>query len=174
MKNNNLIILAIIGLLITVLGVTYLVNREDIAGKLELNKEAIFEVVQDGEVIASYNMEEISDMGETTFTANLKSSGNDAVAHEYTGVLLRTIFESAGLEIEGADGATVMAIDGYAAALTMEKLSAQDNVYLAYLRDGELLGDKTSGGDGPYQLVISKDKFSQFWVKYAYQGELID
>ena len=67
-----------------------------------------------------------------------------------------------------------MTIDGYAAALSMDKVMDDDNVYLAYKRDGELLGTKTDGGNGPYQLIISKDKFSQYWVKFAYQGELFE
>lgn len=174
MKSNNVRILLVIGLLLTVLGVSYLINRGDIENKLALNKEAIFEIVVDGQVKTSYNMEDISKMGEVTFSANLKSSGKDPVAHEYTGVLLKTIFEEAGLNPEQSEGATITAIDGYAAALTKEKLMSDDNVFLAYRRDGQLLGDKSNGGDGPYQLVISKDKFSQFWVKYAYQGELLN
>lgn len=174
MKKNNIIILVMIMLLLSVIGIGYLCNSEEIEEKLALNKEAIFEVVRDGEVVASYNMEDIANMGEVQFYANLKSSGNDPVAHEYTGVLLKTIFEEAGLDPASSAGATVIAVDGYAAALTNEKLMADDNVYLAYKRDGDLLGDKVSGGYGPYQLVISKDKFSQFWVKYAFQGELLD
>lgn len=174
MKKNNIIILVTIVLLVAVLAVTYFMNQDDIEYKIELNKDAIFEVMYQGEVVSSFNMEEIAAMGEVTFSANLKSSGNDPVAHEYTGVLLKTIFTEAGLDLEGKSSATVMAIDGYAAAITMDKLMEDDNVYLAYMRDGELLGTKEDGGNGPYQLIISKDKFSQYWVKFAYQGELKD
>lgn len=174
MKKSNLFIIISIVLLLGILVATYFINRDDIEVKRQLNKEAIFEVVYQGEVIASYDMEEISKMGEVTFNANLKSSGKDPVAHQYTGVLLKTILENAGLTLEDKSSATVIAIDGYATALTMEKLMDDSNVYLSYFRDGTLIGTKEEGGDGPYQLIISKDPFSQFWVKYAYQVELID
>lgn len=174
MKKNNIIILTVIIALVGVLAVTYFINQDDIEYKQQLNQDAIFEVLYQGEVIATYNMLEIAEMGEVTFTANSKSSGNDPVEYEYTGVLLKTIFEEAGLDPEGKTSVTVMAIDGYAAAITMDKFMDDDNVYLAYMRNGELLGTKTDGGIGPYQLIISKDQFSQYWVKFAYQGELVD
>lgn len=174
MSKNNIIIIGVIFALIGVLAVTYFINQEDIEYKQQLNQEAVFEVLYQGQLVKSFNMVEISDMGEVTFSANLKSSGNDPVAHEYTGVLLKTIFQEAGLDLEDKTSASIIAIDGYAAAITMEKLMEDDNVYLAYKRDGELLGTKEDGGNGPYQLVISKDQFSQYWVKFAYQGELFD
>jgi hypothetical protein len=174
MKKNNIIIGLTIAFLVVALIVTYFVNQEDIEEKKQLNRDAVFEVLYQGEVVKSFNMEEIAGMGEVTFEANLKSSGNDPVPYEYTGVLLKTIFMEAGLDLEGKSSATVMAVDGYATALTMEKLMDDENVYLAYMRDGELLGTKEDGGNGPYQLIISKDKFSQYWVKYAYRGELND
>lgn len=174
MNRNNIIIVSVILVLLGVLAITYFINQEDIDYKQQLNQDAVFEVLYQGEVVASFNMIEISEMGEATFTANLKSSGNDPVSHAYTGVLLKTIFEAAGLDLTDQSNATVIAIDGYAAAITMEKLMDDDNVYLAYKRDGQLLGTKEDGGSGPYQLIISKDQFSQYWVKFAYQGELVE
>jgi hypothetical protein len=174
MKKNNIIILSLIVVLIGILSVTYFINQDDIEYKQQLNQDAIFEVLYQDEVVDSFTMVEIADMGEVTFTANLKSSGNDPVEHEYTGVLLKTIFEEAGLDPEEKTSVTVIAIDGYAAAITMDKFMDDDNVYLAYMRDGELLGTKADGGNGPYQLIISKAQFSQYWVKFVYQAELVD
>ena len=41
------------------------------------------------------------------------------------------------------------------------------NVYLTFERDGEYLKSKKQGGNGPFQLVIRKDSFSQRWIKHV-------
>ena len=173
MKNKqNVIIAIIIAVLIVIIGVTALLNKDNAASKTELNNDAVFAIVENGEEIKSYNMSEIQSLGEVEFYANLKSSGNDPIEHLYTGVPLVNILEDAGVNIEGRDAAIISAIDGYVVSVSMDKVLDEENVYLAYLRGGELIGTREDGGDGPYQLIISKDKFSQFWCKYAYSVEL--
>ena len=173
MKNKqNFIIAIVIVVLIAVIGITAYLNKGNVANKTELNNDAVFAVIENGEEIKSYNMSEIQSLGEVEFYANLKSSGNDPVEHRYTGVPLIRILEDAGANTEGTDAAIVSAIDGYVVSVSMDKVLDDEDVYLAYIRGGELIGTRGDGGDGPYQLIISKDKFSQFWCKYAYSVEL--
>jgi hypothetical protein len=85
---------------------------------------------------------------------------------------MKTILENAGLNFEGKNAAIVTAVDGYVVSVGMDKLMDDENVYLAYMREGELIGTYEEGGRGPYMMIISKDQFSQYWCKYAYSVEL--
>lgn len=170
--NKKFILPLIIGGLLLIIGVLALINKDTFEEKAQLNNDAIFSVMEKGLEIKSYTMDEIAKLGETTFKANLKSSGNDPVEYEYSGVLLKTILEDAGVSYEDKNSAIVSAIDGYVVALSIEKLLEDDNVYLAYKRGGQLIGTREQDGDGPYQMIISKDQFSQYWCKYAYSIDL--
>lgn len=167
MKQGKIITVILIVLAVLVAGLVY-ANKGDLEEKRALNNEAVFVVLEGEKEIKSYNMSEIAALGDTTFEANLKSSGKDPEAHTYTGVLLKAILEDAGLDVGTGGNAIVSAIDGYVVGVTNDKLAEEDNVYLCYIRDGELIGTREEGGDGPYQLIISKDQFSQYWCKYAY------
>lgn len=171
-KKHNIIIIVVIVFLIVIIGITAYLNRDNVSRKIKLNNEAVFSIMDNGIEVKSYNMSEIQQLGEVEFYANLKSSGNDAVEYLYTGVPLINILEDAGVDTDGRETAIVSAVDGYVVSVSMEKVQDAENVYLAYMRGSELLGTREDGGDGPYQLIISKDNFSQFWCKYAYSVEL--
>jgi len=174
MKNNRTLIIIIIAL-IAVIGITAFLNQDENTKKTALNSEAIFEVTQNEQIMATYTMTDIQAMGEKKFAATLKSSGNDPVDHTYVGVPLITILESAGIDdLSGKSSIVVSAIDGYMVSVDIEKVLDSENVYLAYMKDDELIGTREEGGDGPYRLIISKDQFSQYWCKYAYSVEVKD
>ncbi len=117
-------------------------------------------------------MTEIQSIGEVDFTATLDTSNSDPEDFQYTGVLLKNIFSHAGITLEGREAIVVSAADGYTVAIPMDKFMADDNVYLAYKKEGELIGTREEGGKGPYQMIVSKDQFSQFWCKYALSADL--
>ena len=173
MKNKqNFIIGMIIVVLVAVIGITAFLNRDNVADKTQLNNDEIFSVMDTDKEIKNYSMEDIQALGEVEFYANLKSSGNDPIEYLYTGVPLVRILQDAGVDLEGKRAAIVSAIDGYVVSISMDKVLDEENVYLAYMREGKLIGTREDGGDGPYQMIISKDKFSQFWCKYAYSVEM--
>ncbi|MBS7526898.1 hypothetical protein KHM83_09430 [Fusibacter paucivorans] len=169
MKNRQAIIVAgVIGILALVIIVTTWMSKGDIETKRALNNEAAFSVQYEGIEMKTYDMAAIDQLGRETFTANLKSSGKDPVEHTYEGVLLKTILTDSGIDLETVEAVVVYAIDGYAVSLSTDKLMEDDNVYLAYIRDDALIGTREEDGDGPYQMIIKKDQFSQYWCKYAY------
>lgn len=170
-KNTKLLILIIL-LLVAIAATAIFLNRENVVANKELNNNAIFVLIEDGIELASFSMAEIQAIGEIDFIATLKSSGSDPKDHVYTGVLLKNIFIHANISIEGKETVVVTAADGYTVAIAMDKFIDDDNVYLAYMRDGELLGTKEDGGSGPYQMIIRKDPFSQFWCKFAVSAEI--
>lgn len=173
MKKNRIPVLVILGLTVSI-GFLSLLNRENLAEKRNLSDQAIFTVWSENQVLKSYTMDEIKILGEKEFTADLKASGKEPVTHIYTGVPLLYVLEDAGLDVGQEKTLTVSAIDGYVVAITYEKWKDPENVYLAYKMDGNPLGSKADGGLGPYQIIISKDKFSQFWCKYAYKAEILE
>lgn len=172
MSKQSKIIIGIILVMVLVLGVTTYLGKEDLALRTELNNDAIFTVTEGGETLATYNMSEIQDMGEVSFKANLKTNGQAPIEYTYQGVLLKSILENAGASFDDKNSAIVSAVDGYVVSVSMEKLMDDENVYLAYMREGDLIGTYEDGGRGPYMVIISKDKFSQYWCKFAHSVEL--
>lgn len=165
-KQNKWIVLIIMALAV-VLVITGRLNQDAASMKAKLNEEAVFIVMEKGQEVATWHMGEIQAMGEADFSANLKTNGKDPIPYTYTGVLVKTIIEESGVDLTDAKGIVVTAADGYAVSVTMDKLMEDDNVYLAYMREGDLIGTREEGGKGPYQMIISKDQFSQYWCKYA-------
>lgn len=172
MNKNTKILVSIILILVIISVIAIMMNKDNVITKKQLNDNAVFILMDNGEEIASYNMTEIQAIGEVDFTATLDSSDTDPENFQYSGVLLKNIFLNAGISIEGRDSVIVSAVDGYTVAIGIEKFMAEDNVYLAYKKEGQLIGTKEDGGKGPYQMIISKDQFSQFWCKYALSANI--
>ncbi|MBN2286596.1 MAG: molybdopterin-dependent oxidoreductase [Tissierellales bacterium] len=172
MKNNTKILIASIVILLLIASVSLYLNKDNAAKNKALNDNAIFKVLENGNEIASYTMTEIQAIGEKQFIATLDTSTTEPEDYEYTGVLLKDIFIEAGISLENRQAVIVTAADGYSVAVDMSKFLEEDNVFLAYRVNGELLGTKEEGGKGPYQMIISKDPFSQFWCKFALSADI--
>lgn len=119
-------------------------------------------------------LEELVDYGEADFVATKDTSTSDPIEYDYTGVLLKDVFEEMEIDIEGIKGVVVSASDGYKVTIEDEKIQQDDNVYLTYMREGKWLESKDNSGSGPIQLIVSKDQFSQYWCKYVTSIELIE
>lgn len=103
----------------------------------------------------------------TLFPAVVRSSGKKPVETEYKGIELSLLFESLGVDISDNEKFTFNASDGYRIILSVEELQEPNNVYLTFQRDGKYLKSKSQGGNGPLQLVIRRDPFSQRWIKHV-------
>ena len=102
-----------------------------------------------------------------SFPAVVRSSGQKPVETEYKGVELVKLFKSLNIDTSNVEKITFNAADGYRIMLSMEEIEDPKNVYLTFERDGEYLKSKRQGGNGPYQLVIRRDPFSQRWIKHV-------
>jgi DMSO/TMAO reductase YedYZ molybdopterin-dependent catalytic subunit len=167
MSKNTKIIIFILLILVSILTTSLYLNKDQLKRNRELNEKAIFEIYDSGEFLRSYTMKEIRQMGEETFEATLDTSNTNPENFKYTGVLLKKIFEKAEIEIKNREMVAVTGADGYTVALSINKIIANDNVYLAYKKEDMPLGTRADGGSGPYQLIIRKDPFSQNWCKYV-------
>jgi len=119
-------------------------------------------------------LEELVDYGEVNFVAKKDTSTSDPIEYDYTGILLKDVFEEMEISIEGISGVVVSALDGYKVTIAAEKIEQDDNVYLTYKKEGQWLENKENGGSGPIQLIVSNDQFSQYWCKYVTSIELIE
>lgn len=158
-------------LLLTIAMITGYLHSSDLDGHKESQEQAIVTLMTE-ELEVSMDMDSIRDIGEETFHATIHSSSQPTSEHTYTGVALKGLLVAAGIEIEEDNQILVRAVDGYAVALTGREVLDEENVYLVYLEDGELLSTKDQGGSGPYMLVITKDPFSQRWCKFVMRVEI--
>lgn len=104
-----------------------------------------------------------------SFPAVVRSSGKKPVETEYKGVEISKFFSSFNIDISNNEKITFNATDGYRIILSIEEIKEPNNVYLTFERDGEPLKSKKQGGNGPFQLVIRQDPFSQRWIKHVYE-----
>ena len=102
-----------------------------------------------------------------TFPAVVRSSGSRPVETEYKGVELTELFKTLSLDISNYDKIAFNASDGYRIILSVEEILEPSNVYLTFERDGKILKSKKLGGNGPFQLIIRRDPFSQRWIKHV-------
>ncbi len=165
------ITLAII-ILALIVGVTGFINLKSVEVKKDLEENSRFVIKEKGKEVATLDMKEVRSLGETEFKANLKKSGKDPVRYNYTGVPFKNILMKYNINLDDKSAIVFTAIDGYTVAVEIEKILEDDNVYLVYMRDGDTLGNKENGGNGPYQMIISKDPFSQYWCKFAIEADV--
>jgi len=122
--------------------------------------------VEDGETVAVTGMDDIKGMDGGTFRAVIRSSGKKPEEVEYTGVLLGDMLAGAGINLEGKSLITINAEDGYSTEIAVSDLEST-KIYIAYEMNGKAMKSKEQGGNGPYQLVIPSDPFSQRWIKFV-------
>ncbi len=172
MNKQKIIIIGILIVLITVMAVTYSLNKENLDIRVELNNDAKFIVKVNSEEIKTFTLLELKEFGSVDFEANLKTNGKEAEKHMYTGIPLKKVYDSLDINYNDFSALEVTAVDGYVVMVDIKKLIEEDNIYLTYKRDGEVIQSKKDGGKGPIQMIISKDKISQYWCKYAISADL--
>jgi hypothetical protein len=171
-KKNIMIISSVITALLIVLAVTAFLNAGNLEEKKALEQEAIIQVSTGEVILGQIDMGLIERIGPADFAATRDTSDSGPSEHLYTGVLLKSVLEEMGIDIRDYDTVIAKAIDGYNVAYEASEVRKEDDIYLAIARDGEALGSKSTGGSGPYQIIVRKDPFSQRWCKFVIELEL--
>ena len=173
MKKRNIIIIVLVTVvLLIIVGVFAYLNAGNVDEKKKLEEEAIILIKSQDKELARIDMALLEKTGIKDFTANLDTSDSEAQKHIYSGVLLNDLLESLGIDINEYSTVIAKAIDGYIVALNAAEVVQPDNIYIAVKMDGKDLGTKSTGGSGPYQLIVAKDAFSQRWCKFLIELEL--
>ena len=106
------------------------------------------------------------DLEKENFSGELVDGKGDVTAHNYTGILLRTLLEEKGIDLTRVTGITVTSADNYCVELTAREVLQTQNIYLAVTADGAQIpgiDPKTSG----VQLIVFGDPDSRRCVRYA-------
>ncbi|MCL1874054.1 MAG: molybdopterin-dependent oxidoreductase [Clostridiales bacterium] len=120
----------------------------------------------DGDVLALLDKEDLLAFPGHTFTITQRSAGQGIRDYIYTGVELKLIIESQGIDISRLKQVTVRGGDGYISLVSARELQEEDNIYLVYAANGQDLS-----GKHPYQLVICSDYFALRWCRLVREIE---
>lgn len=172
-KKNTIIISSVVAVLLIIVAVTAVLNAGDVEEKKALQLEAVIRVTSEGEVLGNIDMDMVAETGPVDFSADLDTSDSGPEEHLYTGIPMSGLFENMDIDVSDYSTVIAKAIDGYNVAYNASEVSEDDNIYIAIKRDGQPLGTKSTGGSGPYQVIVRKDDFSQRWCKFVIELELI-
>lgn len=164
MKNKKLVIIII------VLAVFILIMAN-------LNKRSMEVIGEEGTVTfivgensVKLTFDEITALDHKEFNVTEDTSSSGPTARKYKGVLFKDVLNKAAISdetIAGSSKIIVKGLDGYVIALPIDEVLSKGKIYLAFEKNGKLLGNMRNGGSGPFQLVICSDTFSQRWCKYV-------
>ena len=128
-------------------------------------------VIVDGAVLREFTMQELSALPPVEAEKALSDGDGSPSESVYRGPALRTILEEAGADLSGASQVSVRSDDGYVTVFEIAEILESDSILLAYSRDGAGLGDRDSGGTGPYQVIAAQDEFGTRCAKYVCELE---
>jgi len=123
----------------------------------------------EGEVLRSLNLS-VNDLHKLKST-ELKAKDKDGTEHNFKGVSLSEVLDSAGVtlgnQLRGANLAKyvlVQATDGYEVVFSLPEIDPEfsnEQILLAYQVDGRALQPH----DGPFRLVVPSDKKHARWIR---------
>jgi len=113
----------------------------------------------------SITLSQLQTYAPVTLQVTLTSSGSpsDNGVFNYTGVLLSTLLQKAGVSTN-ATSVYIQASDRYGTTLSMQDAMSQKTI-IAYQKDGASLTPLKNGGEGPFRLIVGTDQYAQEWVK---------
>lgn len=120
-----------------------------------------------GEEAARFNLETVKALPKVLIDEGLNTSkGKEDVV--FGGVLLKDVLKFINFDYTPYGQITYKAIDGYVSPGMITELDG-DRVYLVYERNGVQNTDKTQGGTGPMEIVITGEEFSLRNCKFLHE-----
>jgi len=120
----------------------------------------------DGEPLVLLDKDDLLTLPSQTFEITQRSGEQGTFGYIYTGVALRVLLESRGIDIFQLKQVTVRGGDGYISIVSATELQEEDNVFLAYAANGEDIP-----GKHPYRLVIRADYYALRWCRLVMEIE---
>ncbi|AOT69556.1 molybdopterin-dependent oxidoreductase [Geosporobacter ferrireducens] len=164
------VILIFIGLFLAV-WISLRMNQPTIEAQKKLLENAALLLV-DGDQEFVININDLKGIGEEVFEAVLDTSSTDPSLHTYHGVQLKNILTRYQIALEDKAVLILSGADSYAVAYGLEEVLADQNVYIAFMEDGNYLGSKENGGRGPYESIVVSDPFSNRRCKWLTKVEV--
>ena len=121
-----------------------------------------------GEKLGEITLDGIRSLDTYRRRITIRSASEGVTTHDFRGVRLSEAIEAAGGAelLAGCRRVVVTGTDGYESELTPEEIALENNVYLMYEDNGEMM--KTAGGsEGAFRLIILSDDFGQRFTNYV-------
>jgi len=166
MKRVNLIVYLVLCVLFVILIILVLLNRGDVELRRALAENREFQIRVEGEVISTIGLQFLLDMEPQEFTASYATSISAPRDVTMRGVELRLLLDALEIDLSNVNHFVVSGLDSYYTPLSIDEVLIDENVYICYSMDGEMMKSQSEGGVGPYMLVIRSDRFAQRWCKY--------
>lgn len=171
MKKEKIAII-IIAVLVVALALALYLNKDIIAENQTTFDNVEINILNDGEEVTTLSYNDLIAIGAEEFESTYDTSTTDPVVETYKGVELKKIFESLGISTDDKSSVVLTAVDNYAIAYTMEEVLIDGNVYVTYECEGEALLSKDDGGQGPLEVIITSDSFSNRRCKWLISIEI--
>lgn len=165
MKNKYLI--SIIVILVFAVFILAFLNQKNLSESLRDEDGIVIKL--DGKEKGFISLNDIKAIEEEEFIAALR--GKESV---YVGVPLKEVLKKIIDEniLKNKEKVIVRALDGYVVSYSINEILEDEHVYLVYLKDGKVLGEKEEGGMGPLMTVPRKDDFGKRWCKFVVEVEV--
>jgi hypothetical protein len=160
------IILIVVAVLVVVLGIFIYLHWHGSQDNILRYQDSELIIKQQGETKKILTLADIIALGEAEIEVVQDTSKTEPTKYTYSGILLKTVLEKAGIDYSGCSAIIASAVDGFVSAIPISKVLEDDNVFLVYKWEGKPLGTREENGKGPLMIIIRKDQFSQNWCKY--------
>ncbi len=161
MKKETKIIIVILIVLLVGTVILYFLNKPNTM----VSDDEMF-VILVGEETYEVNQSVLDEIGMQDIAANYDSSNTDGEIRNFEGIAFQQLVEHFGIDTSTYSSVTFKAIDSYTSGVDMTKAMDPQQCVIVSHEEGEPLGDKESGGSGPFMMVLPQDQFSQQWCKY--------
>ena len=167
MKKSSKAVYLVLALLFAAVAVLARLNRGDTELRRALEENREFHIRIEGEHEATVSLQNLLDMNPSEFIATFATSVSAPRETTLRGVELRVLLEGLNIDTSNAGAYIVSGLDAYYSPLTKSEVEEEENVYICFSMDGEILKKQSEGGFGPFLLVIRSERFAQRWCKYV-------
>lgn len=173
-KKNKIAAIVIIGVLTIAFVIALVIFLESNKDNFDLYNDEKIKISMGDELIGEFTLQELLDQCPSIeFQAIYKPSGKAAIERDYTGIYLRDLLDSLGVNVDGAKGVRFVALDGLQQIYTINYILEEDNVYLTYLVGGkpfnkginQMAYSSPQEDGGPFVIIRARDDTSQHRVK---------
>ena len=168
MSKNTRIVGITFTALVIVVSVLAWMNRLRVGDVDGLQEDSFFYVVA-GESEHIVGIGDLEAVGLRDVDANYKTNLKPAVQKRYTGASLRSVLDSLGVDYSEARRVSFSATDGYVSAAPIADALNEESCFIVIAEAGKPLGNRASGGVGPFMVIFAKERYSQRWCKLLYE-----
>lgn len=170
-KQTKIVLTVLIILFLGILVLAYL-NQQGLGNSKEAQENAtiLFQIQdENGAVTSTFTADRdfIQSLPTNEFPTVIRSSGKKPENAIYKGVPFVDLLAALKFDLTGKEQMVVRSADGYTVAVNLSEVLQPNNAYLVYILNGEEMKSMKEGGNGPYQLILRGDPFSQRWGKYV-------